>query len=65
MLFFYQNMKMLAGFNLRRGELWILKGDNIMKGYAIESGYMGYVDGCYMLFASETDYEEYVEENLA
>lgn len=36
-----------------------------MKGYAIESGYMGYVDGCYMLFASETDYEEYVEENLA
>lgn len=32
-----------------------------MKGYAVESGYMGYVDGAYMLFASEADYEEYVE----
>ena len=32
-----------------------------MKGYAGESGYMGYVDGAYMLFASEADYEEYVE----
>ena len=46
-------------------KIWILKGDNIMKGYAIESGYMGYVNGSYMLFASETDYEEYVKENLA
>lgn len=36
-----------------------------MKGYSIESGYMGLVDGSYMLFASEADYEEYVEENLA
>lgn len=32
-----------------------------MKGYTVESGYMGFVDGSYMLFASETDYEEYVE----
>lgn len=32
-----------------------------MKGYAVESGYMGYVDGVYMLFASEIDYEEYLE----
>lgn len=32
-----------------------------MKGYAVESGYMGYVDGNYMLFASETDYEEYLD----
>ena len=32
-----------------------------MKGYAVESGYMGYVDGNYMLFESETDYEEYLE----
>ena len=38
----------------------ILKGDKIMKGYAVESGYMGYVDGEYMLFASESDYEEYL-----
>lgn len=31
-----------------------------MKGYAVESGYMGYVNGEYMLFASETDYMDYV-----
>ena len=33
-----------------------------MKGYHIESGYMGLVDGRYMLFASEEDYREYVGE---
>lgn len=33
-----------------------------MKGYAVESGYMGYVDGAYMLFASETDYADYMAE---
>ena len=27
-----------------------------MKGYAVDNGYMGYVDGDYMLFASEVDY---------
>lgn len=32
-----------------------------MKGYAVESGYMGYVNGEYMLFASEMDYMDYVE----
>lgn len=26
-----------------------------MKGYAVDNGYMGYVDGDYMLFASELD----------
>lgn len=31
-----------------------------MKGYSTESGYMGYVDGRYMLFATEGDYVEYV-----
>lgn len=36
------------------------KGGDIMKGYAVESGYMGYVNGVYMLFASETDYEDYM-----
>ena len=30
-----------------------------MKGYVIEAGYMGYVDGAYMLFADEEDYQEY------
>lgn len=33
-----------------------------MKGYHTQSGYMGYVDGRYVLFASEEEYEEYFEE---
>ena len=32
----------------------------MMKGYFISDGYMGLVDGEYMLFASEGDYEEYI-----
>lgn len=32
----------------------------MMKGYTTASGYMGYVDGTYILFASEEDYREYV-----
>ena len=31
-----------------------------MKGYYVNNGYMGMVDGSYMLFASEEDYLEYV-----
>ena len=30
-----------------------------MKGYITEAGYMGYVDGRYMLFADEADYIEF------
>ena len=33
-----------------------------MKGYTTATGYMGYVDGRYLLFASEQDYREYVSE---
>ncbi len=33
-----------------------------MKGYYVSSGYMGYVNGGYQLFADESDYMEYVEE---
>ena len=29
--------------------------------YEITKGYMGYVDGEYLLFASETDYREWLE----
>lgn len=32
-----------------------------IKGYPTNSGFMGFVDGKYMLFATENDYEEYVE----
>ena len=33
-----------------------------MKGYVTAGGYMGYVDGDYVLFASEDDYREYMED---
>lgn len=33
-----------------------------MKGYTTESGYMGYVDGRYVLFASEEDYREWMKD---
>ena len=32
-----------------------------MKGYTTSTGYMGYVEGTYILFASEEDYREYME----
>lgn len=32
-----------------------------MKGYLTGNGYMGYVEGRYILFASEDDYYEYLE----
>ena len=34
-----------------------------MKGYTTGSGYMGYVNGRYMLFASEIEYEDYMAED--
>ena len=33
-----------------------------MKGYSVEFGYMGLVDGRYMLFASEDDYRSYLND---
>ena len=33
-----------------------------MKGYITNGGYMGYVDGEYILFASEADYREYLAD---
>ncbi len=32
-----------------------------MKGYNTENGYMGFVEGTYVLFASEADYLDYLE----
>lgn len=32
------------------------------KGYAVSNGYMGWVDGGYLLFADESDYWDYLEE---
>ena len=34
----------------------------MIKGYFVTEGYMGYVDGRCQLFADETDYIEYMEE---
>ena len=31
-----------------------------IKGYPVDSGYMGYVEGEYMLFACESDYIDYI-----
>lgn len=33
-----------------------------MKGYNTAEGYMGFVEGNYRLFASESDYREYMED---
>lgn len=33
-----------------------------MKGYFVSDGYMGYVNGKYMLFADEEDYRDYIED---
>ena len=34
----------------------------MMKGYFVDNGYMGYVNGSYLLFADERDYREFLEE---
>ena len=33
-----------------------------IKGYDVSFGYMGYVNGEYMLFASDRDYYEFMED---
>ena len=33
-----------------------------MKGYFVDEGYMGFIDGEYQLFADERDYYDYLEE---
>ena len=33
-----------------------------MKGYYVSTGYMGYVEGKYMLFENETAYIEFMKE---
>lgn len=33
-----------------------------MKGYYVGNGYMGLVDGDYMLFSDEADYADYMED---
>ena len=33
-----------------------------MKGYTTEQGYMGYVNGKYILFASESEYYKWMQD---
>ena len=33
-----------------------------MKGYYTANGYWGYVDGAYMLFASESDFQDFLRD---
>ncbi len=33
-----------------------------MKGYYVQEGYMGFINGRYRLFASESDYRELFED---
>ncbi len=39
-----------------------ITGGGMMKGYFVNNGYMGLVEGSYMLFASEEDYLDYLEK---
>ena len=39
-----------------------IKGDWQMKGYNTSNGYMGYVEDKYILFASEQEYFEFMED---
>ena len=39
----------------------ISDGGVFMKGYLTSSGFMGYINGKYMLFACESDYFEYLQ----
>lgn len=38
---------------------YLMAGSFIMKGYNVEAGFMGFVDGDYILFANEADYTDY------
>lgn len=49
---------MLKGLHLRL----VNGGDLLIKGYIVPNGYMGFVNGKYILFATEADYLEYMKE---
>lgn len=34
----------------------------MLKGYYVDCGYMGYVNGKYILFATENEYVEYISD---
>ncbi len=42
-----------------------MKGDRVMKGYFTGEGYMGFIDGEYILFVSESEYRDCLESGEA
>ena len=43
--------------------VWVEEWGDLLKGYYVPNGYMGYVEGKYMLFVSESEYYEYMKES--
>lgn len=50
----------IVRYNIKKEEK--SKEDWQMKGYDTSNGYMGYVEGKYILFASEQEYFEFMED---
>lgn len=53
-------VQMLCYSEITKSEGEDRKGGFVMKGYDVQVGFMGYVDGEYILFASEAEYYEYM-----
>ena len=46
-----------------KGKQGLTHKEVLMKGYNVESGYMGWLNGEYVLFSCEADYREAMEED--
>ena len=53
---------MICGILIPEAKEIHLERRSVMKGYYNNSGYMGYVEGRWVLFACKQDYTEYMEE---
>ena len=53
---------MYSILRLRKKQYKLIERMILMKGYFVGNGYMGYVDGAYILFASEEEYYEFLED---
>ena len=49
--------------HLRKSYPHCYRRQTMIKGYSVPDGFMGLVNGKYQLFASETEYYEYMLEN--
>ena len=62
-LFCYSKYIKRNAFHKCRDKQDVERMADIMKGYVVHDGYMGYVNGQYMLFSCEEDYREYLNED--